>query len=271
MELKSIQRGGSLLEWFAFVALISSLRSARFSLTAEIYLVTALCLGFTAFMLARTLRIKQKKGILEPNAWLLHSRACVLLLSGCQVAIIGLLYLWPLGISESRVSLIAGYLLAGVFMILSYKLVAIAESAKQEGGSSPLSFFGRPRSRRLLFCALIYSPIGPLVLLSLVWSDWKWCPTLLRIPNIWLLLVALLSATSAAMIFQRYRRVAANAANKAWFTIVLVPALLILGFEAVVQVISGDGVYVYGLSSIAILCISATVYWLSLAREERLP
>ena len=173
--------------------------------------------------------------------------------------------MWPLGFSDSRVTIAIGYLSATIFMILSYKLVALADRSQQEGGSKPLSFFGRPRSRRLAFCALIYSPIGPLIIMSAEWSNAKWCPAVLKVPRFWLLLVALLSAVAAGFVFQRYR--AAERVRTRTGRVTAVVTLMVLGLAAAIEIGLRYDVLMYALSSIAVACIAASVYWLSLARE----
>jgi hypothetical protein len=181
--------------------------------------------------------MKQRKGIPEPAAWALHTRAYVLLLSGWQLAIIGSFNMWPFGLRVSRVAVALGYLLAGAFMILSYKLVAIADSSKQEGGSGPISYFGRPRPRRFFFAGFVYTPIGFLILMSVEWSDAPWCPTILRLPQFFLLLVALLSAVSAGLIFHRYRGIERNRSRAE--RVLATSTLLVLGLAAAVQIFLG--------------------------------
>jgi hypothetical protein len=267
MGINGIQRAGSLISVFILILLISYVGSARFPLFGSLYLILASYLSLFSMIIVTKLRRKLRSDNPEPAAGLLHTRANVLLLSASQVAIIGLLNILGFGFSGSTVSIILGYVLAGGFMILSYKQVAIIDRPAQEGGSKPLSFFGRPRSRRLVFCALIYSPIGPLIVLSLIWSDWKWCPTLLRIPNIWLLVSAMLALISAGLAFQRYREAGTR---REWATQIVVVTMVVLGLTGFVDILLEYSVYMYALSSIAIVGIAATVYWLSLAREDGL-
>jgi len=189
----------------------------------------------------------------------------VFVLSASQVAIVGLLNILGFVFSGSQVSIDMGFLLASIFIILSYMLVAIADSPKQEGGSSPLSFFGHPRSRRLLFFALMYGPIVPLMMMSFGWSDKRWWPTLLRVPQFWFLLTALIAALSAGMIFQRYRRAEADKKRAAR---ILVVTFLVFGFTGLSDWFLDYSLLMYVLSSITLACIAATIYWLSLARDD---
>lgn len=264
--VKNIQRGGSFLELFVIVVLISYGRSVRPLLPGGLYLVAASYLGLFSLIPASTLLRKQRMGELEPAAWALRRRAYILLLAGWQVAIIGLLNLLQFSFSESWVSIVIGYLSAGIFMILSYKLVAIADDHQQEGGQRPINYFGRPRSRRIFFCGFVYTPIGLLVAFSIVWSDWKLCPPLLRLPQLWLLLTALLSAASAGLIFQRYR---VAGVNKALAGKLIAVTFLGLGLAGAIQIfLDAAAPYLYLLSSMAIACTAMAVYWLSLAKEN---
>ena len=177
--------------------------------------------------------------------------------------------MWPFGLPVSRVSIIMGYLLAAAFMILSYKLVAIADSSKQEGGSRPINYFDCPRPRRLFFAGFVYTPIGFLILMSVEWSDAPWCPMILRLPHFYLLVVGLLSVVSAGLLFHRYRGVERTRTRAT--RVLAAVTLFVLGFAAAVQIFVGYDVQMYLLSSVTVACIAASVYWLSLAREGSLP
>jgi hypothetical protein len=264
LGLKGIERAASFLglSILALVAWYGS--STRLMVAGALYLVAATSLCVVCLLLTSGLRAKRRKGIPEPAAWRLHTTAFVLLLSAWELAIIGCLNLWSFAFSGSRVSTLRGYLSVGFFLVFSYGLVAIADRSQQEGGSRPLNYFGRPRSRRLLFCAFVLYPITPLVIVGLAWSRWKWCPSLLRLPQLWLLLVALSSAMSAGMVFQRYR---AATANKAFGRKVALLTICGLASATAIQVFLVYDGYLYSLSSIAFACIAATVYWLSLAKE----
>ena len=49
------------------------------------------------------------------------------------------------------------YCLVGWFFLGSYRLVSIADSSNQDGGDIPLSFFGRPRTRRSFCLCYVHS------------------------------------------------------------------------------------------------------------------
>lgn len=266
MELNRIQSAASLLEVLVVAVLIWCRPAVTPLLPGAIFLIVATYPGLFSIQLATNLRIRQRRGSPEPAAWLIHTRAYVLLLAGWQVVIVGLLNLWPFAFPDSRVSGAIGYVLMIFFLILSYKLVAIADTSKQEGGARPISYFGRPRSRRLFLCGLVYTPIIPLIILSSVWSGAQWCPVLLRRPQVWLLVVTLLSTVSSGLIFQRYRG-AREDMSKAQAVLIIV-TIVVLGLAATVQMILHHDVYVYALSSITLIFIAVTIYWLLFARSS---
>ena len=268
MKLKTIQRALTLLSVTILVALVWRVRSDSSVLPGALYLVVATYPALFGVYFAAPLLSKQRRGAPAPEAWTSHLRAYVLVLAGWQVCIVGLLNLWPFDFAErSQFALGVGYALAALFVVISYKLVAIADSENQQGGTKFISFFGHPRSRRLFFCALLYSPIGPVVLLSWILSDARWCPILLRFPQIWFLLTALLSAMSAGFIFQRYRGVANEAVDKNWEKGVLLATLFTIVLATGVQLFVGYDVSMYFLSSITVVCIGLSLYWLSRAGE----
>jgi hypothetical protein len=264
MELKSIQRAGSFLELCILVTVVWCSGFPRLMLAGVLYLIAATYLSIFCVFLATSLRTKQRRGTPEPATWFLHRRAYLLLLFAWELAIVGWLNIQAFVFAVSPFSVILSYLSVGVFIFLSYKMVALADSSKQDGGSIPLNYFGRPRPRWMFFCGFVYTPIGPLIIMSLFWSGHKWCPTLLQPPQIWLLLLALLSAMSMVMVFQRYRRAQPN---RVLAIRVIVPTMCGLACTAALQVIFAYNVYVYLLSSTTVACIAATVYGLLLAKE----
>jgi hypothetical protein len=260
---KGLERSGLLLQLLLLAALIWFRNSLQ--LVGVLFLIAASYLDLAGLSLAINLRKKQRRGAPESAAWALHKRAYVLFCAAWQVAVIGFLNLGALWFSGSRTSVIVGYLAATIFMILSYKMVAIADSPEQEGGSKPISYFGRPRARKLFFCAFVYTPIGPLIMMSLEWSGLKWCPVVLRPPQFWLLATTLLSLAAAALILQRYRTVTANKSLRAKVLVVTLSGLSVM---AAAQIVFAHDVYMSFLSMAACACIAASFYWLSLAREE---
>jgi hypothetical protein len=266
MKPESIQRSASLLNVLVLAVIVWRLRRSANLLPGVLYLCISGYPSVFSIFLGASLRIEQKRGRQEPLDPARHTQAFVLLLAGWQLAIIGLLNMWPLGFSDFWVTTAIGYLSAAIVMILSYKLVAIADRSEQVGGSRPISYFGRPRSRRIFFAAFVYTPlVVPLTMMSVEWSNAKWCPAVLKVPQFWLLLVALLSAAAAGFVFQRYR--AAERVRTRTGRIIAVVTLMVLGLAAAIEIALRYDVLMYALSSIAVVCIAASVYWLSLARE----
>ena len=80
--------------------------------------------------------------------------------------------------------------------------MAISDSPNQQGGEKPINYFGRPRPRWMFVLAFIYMPIAFLIAPSVIWYDLPWCPTLLRPPQFFLVLAALLSGLTASLVYQ---------------------------------------------------------------------
>jgi hypothetical protein len=266
MRYKTIQRGGTLLGLFVLLTLIWNRRSGNL-LAGAVYLIAATFVSSISVSPATIVQSKERKGTTEPVDWSSQREAHALFLFAWELAIIGWLNVEAFAFSGATSEVVFGYSLVVLFVVLLYKMLGLAESSEQDGGSRPLSYFGRPRSRRLLFFVLIYTPITPLIMASAIWSGRGWCPVLLQPPQIWLLLIVSLSAASAGMVFHRYREVPPN---KALAIRLFVPSTCGLLGLAALQAIFRFNVYVYILSSITVVGIAATVYWLSLARGASL-
>ena len=158
MKLKNIQRAGSGLGLFIVSAMVWYGRSGGPLLPGALYLIVASWLSLFSLSFATTLQAEQRKGIPEPAAWAIHLRAYALVVTGWLVAIVGMLTMWQFGFSGSRAAIVLGYGVVGIFAILSYRLIAIADGPRQSGGSRPLNYFGRPRSRKIFFCGFVYTP-----------------------------------------------------------------------------------------------------------------
>lgn len=264
MEHKNVQRAGSFLEFCIFITFVWFGGSPRLVMAGAPYLTAAMCVALVCVILATRLRTKERSGTPEPAVWYLKRKAYVLTLFAWELGIVGCLNIQAVTLTDSGLSVVLGYVWVAVFIVLSCKMVTLADASKQDGGSMPISFFRLPRPRWIFFCGFVYSLIGPLVVLSLSWSGHKWCPAWLQPPQIWLVLLTLLSALSAVMVFQRYLRAPRNRAIAMW---VIVPTLCGLTCTAVLQAILRYNVYVCVLSSTTVACMSATVYWLLLAKD----
>ena len=212
MKINRIRNAASILELFIFGTIVWCGGSPRLILSGILYLIAAVFLALFCVSLATGLHLRQRRSTPEPAAWSLHRRAYILLLSAWEVAIIGLLNMLTLVRPASWLFTLS-YLMAGISIVLSYKMVALADSSLQDGGSMPLSYFGRPRSRRLLFCCFVYTPISMLAFAGIVIRlSWKWCPVPFQPPQLCLLLIALSSAMAAGMALHRYRTSASHKA-----------------------------------------------------------
>jgi hypothetical protein len=265
MRVTSIHISGSILQLTVFAVFVYCYFSANLPVVGCVLLIVASAVDLFALALSKQLGAKQSNQTQMPGDWRLQQRAYVYVLTAWQAAIIGFVNLWsPLSFGSTGGSLVTGYVLVGSFTVLSYKSIALADSLNQEGGSKPISYFGRPRSRRLLFAVLIYSILGPLVLVSLVWADWERCPIPFRPPQIWVLLISLLSVFTAGLVFHRYH---GAGTNRQFARGLLAAAVLTVGCIMVVGNSARYSPYMYLLSSLALVCVTATVYWLSLAKE----
>jgi hypothetical protein len=241
-------------------------RQLRSLLPGVLYLIAAsyLCLFYT-LLAARRQKASQGKVKLQIPMWSLHRKASVLLLFAWELAIIGLLNIRALDSIVSQASYIRGYLSIGVCLFLSYKMVGLADASDQYGGSKPLNYFGRPRSRRIFVVGFIFFPVIQIVILSLIWAGHQPSPQLFRPPEVFLLLLTLLSAITAGLVFHRYR---GEPPNKTLIKWILIPTASGMACTMFVDVIAGFSTFIYVMSSITTICAAGTAYWLLLGREE---
>jgi hypothetical protein len=235
--------------------------SPRLLLAGVWYVISAGCLSLISSFSMVTLR---KATGSELSAWPFRRRASVLLLVAWQLEIVGLFSMGASGLS-SRSAVALSCLTTAVFVAVAYKMVSLADSPEQDGGAKPINYFGRPRSRRIFFAGFVYTPIGPLLILSAAWSGHRWCPKLLQPPQLWLLLITLLSGMAAGMIFQRYRLATGN---RVLATRISVSTVCLLACSVVSYAFSAGGAWVLLLSSTVVICAAGTAYWLLLARES---
>jgi hypothetical protein len=244
--------GINVLGWCLWILTLGTFvwyRSApRVLLAGLFYLVAALWLSLVAAS-----RSKRK----PPDF-----RASTVAFAAWQLAVIGVLNIWSFAYPEPQ-GFVLSYSLAAVAIALAYSTVALADSPEQQGGYVPMSYFGRPRSRRLLFSAFICTPIGLLVIADVViWATWPWKPMPFQPARLCLMLVALTSIMVFSMVYHRYRN---SSPNKRLFSQIAAFTFFGLTCVAAVQLILGYGAYNYFLSAIAVICIAATIYCLSLA------
>ncbi len=263
IERKGILWAERLLIVF-ILAMLVAYRSSPGFLIGAVYLVVASNLeAFGAILRSRGRMARERPT--DSLAWNLHLKRKALTFSAWQVAIIALLNLSPFRSDQARASLWIGYLLVGLFAVSCYSLVGISDDSRQQGGSKPLNYFGRPRSRRIFFCGFVVVPILALADVSFRWPVSKNPPLLLRVPQFWVVMTALLSFGSAMLVFLRHRKAPAERGYR--FKGVGATALA-MALTGAAYLISGHDLYIYLASSATMLCIAAEVYCVCLAREK---
>ena len=235
--------------------------SPRALLAGVWYVVAAGLLSFLSAL--STIRLR-KAAAAGSSAWPFRRTASVFLLVGWQLEILGLFSI-AASSPSTRISVALSGLATAVFVAVGYKMVSLADSSEQDGGTKPINYFGRPRSRRIFFAGFVYTPIGPLLILSAAWSGHRWCPKFLQPPQLWLLLITLMSCMAAGMIFHRYR---SAAGSRVMATRISISTICLLACSVVSYAFSAWAVYVLLLSSIVVICAAGTAYWLLLARES---
>jgi hypothetical protein len=238
--------------------------SSRVFVAGEPYLAVGSCAALIFVLASLALRAKGKRGKPEREVWLWRTRSEMSFFAAWQLLILALLNIWSaLDASISLGVLVGSYLLTAGFVVFSDRMIAVAESPTQDGGSQPLDYFGRPRSRRILFWGLFVIPESTIAIFAIRWSfGAKPYPAAFHPPQICLLLVALSSAGSAIMTFQRYRT---TAADKIASRVIVLATLLCFGMAGFAQLVLTYSTYVYLLSTFAVACIATSVYWLSRA------
>ncbi len=183
----------------------------------------------------------------------LQTRAKVLGLVAWLLAIIGGMNISSVNFPKSVIHLVADYVLLGLFFVASYRIVSIVDSPEQRDGYRPFSFFGYPRTRRLIFSVFaVYCIICPITLASLEFSigSGGWRPIAFQSSQACLLAAAIVSTLFAGLILERYRGVTTETKRpKIWLSVV---TMLFLLCAAAIQATLSYRVYVYILSVIAV-------------------
>jgi hypothetical protein len=267
MKSSNVRNAGSIVQVLILGVIVLYGRTAHLILPGIVYLLAAGYLSLHGLLIIAKLRPNQGRGTAE-TTWSVNARANIFVVSALQMAIIGSLNVWSQAFSGTAIEVTFGYLSVGLFVVLSYKMVARADSSDQEGGSSPMIHFGHPRSRKLLFSCLVYAFIIPLAIVSLAWWRHEWCPVLLKPPQLWLLQIAFLAVLSAGLAFQRYRRALPD---KRFGIRVLIATICVLGCTTGIWFVFLNSAWGYMFSAFAAASIAAEVYWLSLAKEPGSP
>jgi len=254
-----IDTGASLLQLCVVAAIVKYAKAPRVVLPGALYLIVASYLALFCVTVTRSLRRGQPEDVQPQTAWLLRRKAYILVVSAWQLAIVGLLVIWACAHPQPEAFTVS-YVCATVFIVLSYKMVAVADNPEQANGAMPLSCFGRPRSRKGLFLLFAFWPIGVLAFADvIIFFNWKWCPVPFQPPRLCLLLVALSGMMEAVLQFYRYGYKAAAPTDG--LRKVQVLTFAILGLTGVLYLALAYSMYVYVLSSVTVSCIAATFSW----------
>lgn len=262
MRLQGIRNLGSLLGLLVTATVIWYRNSPGALVAGIAFLMAAdiLCL----MCVIQAVKLRTRKGTaLESGSSFIYGRgAYVLLLVAWQIAIVGVLNISSEIASISALHLLTDYASAVLYYFVSFQILSLADSAKQNGGYKPVNFFGYPRSRKLIFAIFAgYCTICPLTIISLEDSLARagWRPVALQSSQACLLMVAIMSLMSAGLIYQRYRGIVTK--DKRRGAKILGVALLFLICAAITQ--QRYGIYVYILSAIATIgcAVSSFCLW----------
>lgn len=199
--------------------------------------------------------MRLRKGEPPQTLWPFARRVRVPILAAWQLAILGLLNIWTAGESDAsrRVLVLSGLLLA-LNIVIADRLLSLADSPDQDGGTKPLKFFDRWRSRRLCFWAFFVYPASiPIYLGADFCITGAPYSSLLHPPQLCLLLAAVMSAGTAALVFQRYHGLASDKRVRAMCALGVV---FVVGFAGAFTFLQDYSRYVYALSSLTVMCLA---------------
>ena len=258
MNSQSVGRTGPLLALTVLIALLGYGGSPTVVASGAPYLVAAAFVDLYCMSSSFALRSRLRKGDPEQTLWSLVRTVRVLVLIAWQLAILGLLNIWvgePVG--SARVFGLSGLLLV-MSIAVSDRLVVLADSPDQDGGSKPLSFFGRRRTRRVYLWGFVLYPASIPIMLGLsMFLKRAPYPCSLHPPQLCLLLTAAMSAATAGLVFQRYHGLESKRRLSAICTLA---ALCVVGSAGACRFFLGDGLYVYALSSLTVMCSALSTH-----------
>lgn len=236
-------------------------------LPGTVYLLSALLLNAASAYERRSRRTRDANGTPVAAAiWSSGIRAKVLTLAAWQFVIAGLLGIWANEQSRS-LAITAVANCAVVVLLMGWdQLIAVTDDPQQDGGAASLICAGRKRSRRLFFWVWCVYPLTSLLLVEITLSlETRAYPRMFDPPEICLLLDAVFSCVAGALVFQRYRRTAANGLKGKPFLL----AGLALGFATVIsQWVVGWTMYTAALADLVVLSSLWCVFWLLRVRRS---
>ncbi len=258
MSWKIVERSGSLLALVVLIGILWYARSPSLNAGSP-YLGAAACVGTYCIPNSFFLKVRLRKGEPPQTLWPLARRLRVLILVAWQLAVLGLLNIWAAGepAASRRILVLSGLLLV-LSIAISDRLLSLADSPDQDGGTRPLKFFDRLRTRRTYLWGFIVYPASIPTYLS---ADF--CVTgepyspLLHPPQICLLLTAVMSAGTQALVFQRYHGLASD---KRILAICVLGVLFVVGSAGAFTFLLDNSWYVYALSSLTVMCLAMSTH-----------
>jgi hypothetical protein len=249
---------------FASLAVVIVFAHSDALLAGTLYLAVASFLGVLSVCFAAVAPVATRTSF-QGTRFSLEIRSGMLILVAWQIAIVGTLNILAADSTGLTSLFIVPYVLAALFFAGSYRLVSIADSPTQDGGYIPLNFFGQPRTRRLGFVVYTVGFLLALTIASIECAlDGEPRPSILRHPQLSLLMAAITSAISSIFLYERYRgkvtkRYAGGAKGRIQGVTVLASTLCILACAAVIQTVFSYSRYTFVLSAIILLGSGLTV------------
>jgi hypothetical protein len=264
MKARSIERAGFILGVVILGAVVWYGHSDRLTLEGALWLMLASCLDLLSLLLSVSLRVKRGRNLPAPSGWVGRARAQVLVIAGWQSAAVGLLNIWAFHYSRDPVIMSFSYLLTVLFAFCCLSEVRFSDNPEQEGGPTPINYFGRPRARSLFFYGFCYVVLPIFVAAVRVYFLPKPTPPPFQPPQLAMLLVCLFSLASACLVVQRYQ---GPFQDRILATRISFLTVCIVAVMSGIEITFRHGTYLYVLSSLTIVCMAISTYSLLLARE----
>ena len=203
MSPKIIQHGGPLLSVLILAYILWYAISERSFDASLPYLAAALFPIQFCLHSSLVLRKESRQSAVDPILQFWKRRAEALFVVAWQLAILGAIQIVANNLVGTAAFVLSSLLLV-MCLAISDRLVALADSADQEGGYKPFPIFGLPRSRQFLFWICVVYPSTSLMGLGAVlFFKRKPYLTPLHPPQICLLVAAVFSAGSAEFVHFR--------------------------------------------------------------------
>lgn len=244
--LLSTERAGALLGVVSLAAIVVS-STGRAGFAGAAYLGAAGIASTLSLHQCACRRALVRRREAGPALWQTALKARVAVLLGWQLALVGLLGVWAAGAAHSPAVAALSYGAAAGGVLVGDRLVALADSADQAGGTIPPAPFGRPRSRRLMFWALAVYPTATLWVAAAVFfrADAANAGAAVA-PRIAISVLAALSLASTGLVAQRYLGGSAAANSR-----LLYPAAAII-LAGAAAMLAGADPWTWALSGVVV-------------------